>query len=378
MAIENENEEVEQQEVEQQKPQGEEVSPHASTGDAVWDKLIDDVAGTGAQNVKKPDRAPAADTNKEKPATQQQAGDEKTNTPAQQRQEPTQDTRTQQTPQIARKYGNLFQAATDGHIYDTNGGLIAKSGMQRSIFHRIYPTIEAQERELTGLRSKIQNYEQSNEIAKREGLGIDEHGAALQMFAAYKKDPVKTLNTLLTLAEQSGKDISTIKQSTGPSIADFRAAVAEEVANAVKPFTFLTAQQEQQQEQQELLSQVQQNYAAFIEEFPDARTHEQAIANVMRDRQVSEREAYYMIRAFASEKQLDWTKPLAEQLIGQDQQQRNPSGVGQNRRQIPVMNGRGRSEQTHVPAGARDQANAEDSWDSIARNAMRTHGIEID
>lgn len=376
MAVENENVDNEN---EDKQPQGEEVNPLASTGSEQWDKIIDDAAGTGEKKDVNAGKS-TVDTSAKKDDLKQQQIDPNNKTPdntQQQRQEPTQNPSNQQTRAVARKYGNLFQAGVDGNIYDTNGGLIAKQGMQRSIFHRIYPTIEAQARELGGLRETVKNYESANAIAQKEGLTLDEHGAALQMFVQYKKDPVKTLTTLLTLAEQAGRDVSTIRQATGPSLADFRAAVTEEVAKAVQPFSFLTEQQKVQQEQQLAYEEVQNQYAEFIEEFPDAVTHTDALANVMRDKDINAREAYYAVRAFAATRGLDWTKPLAPQLVAQEQVKSNPSGDGQNRRQLPRMGGRNPREDTHVENGALDQANANDSWDAIAKRAMAKHGIAI-
>ncbi len=230
---------------------------------------------------------------------------------------------------------------------------------------------------MTGLRSRVESYENANTLAKKEGLSLDEHGAALQMFVQFKKDPVKTLQTLLTHAEQSGRDISAIRQSTGPSMADFRSTLEEVVDARLKRFDFITEQQERQREQASLAEEVQTQYAEFIEQFPDARVHEAAIANVMRDKGVNEREAYYAIRAFAAERGLDWKQPLAEQLVAQEQR-RNPSGDGKNRQKLPPMGGRGRIESNHVAAGSREQANANDSWDKIGQEVMRDLGLITD
>ena len=373
MAIENEEDQNDntQQQMED--------IPLATSGDEEWDKIIDGTIEKGANPNAQANDGKTADDKAKSAQQQVDPNKQKTDDTAKQRQEPTQDQGTQQTRSAARKFGNLFQSDQQGNIYDTNGALIAKQGAQRAVFHRMYPQVEAMSRELNGVRETIKNYENANEIAKREGLSLDEHGAALQMFAQWKKDPVKTLSTLLTLAEQGGRDISAIRQSTGPAVSDIRSVIQEVVQEAIKPFSFLTQQQEQQREQQELLESVQTEYAAFIEDFPDAKIHEQAIANVMRDKGVPNREAYFALRTFAAENGLDWKQPLAEQLVARNskQQQRNPSGDGQNRR-LPPMGGRNRSEATHVANGSMDQANADDSWDAIARQSMRAHGIAID
>ncbi len=355
-----------------------EQNEQITTGDKQWDSIIDKAAGlaTGEQDANKTSTGKTTDDKTtqqqvvKKPGEQQQSTDT-----TQRRPGASDDQGNQQVRSAARKFGDLFQSDQSGNIYDSRGTLIAKQGAQRAIFHRLYPTIEAQARELAAHRQTIENYTQANELAKRENISLDEYGAALQMFASYKKDPLKTVQTLLTLMEQSGRDISSIRQGQGVGVADIRSAVQEIVQEAIKPFSFLTEQQRQSQEQQALHDEVITEYQSFIEEYPDARTHEETIANVMRDKQVNHREAYFAVRAFAAENGLDWKQPLAPQLMARD---RKPSGEGNNRRPLPNMNGRNRVEQAHVPDGARDQHNASDSWDTIARKSIKdVLGIDV-
>lgn len=376
MADENDN----QNDNTQQNDQTQQVDQQ-STGSESWDKLIDSVADTGKvgegdgktqQSGKTAGDQTQQQDDKTQQRTQQRTTQQQNTDTGQRRQGDGQDQDVQQVRSPARKYGDLFRADNKGDIYDANGSLVARQGAQRMIFHRLYPTIEAQSRELGSLRSRIQNFEEANVLAKKEGLSIDEHGAALQMFVQWKKDPVKMMNTLLTIAEQNGKDVSSIRAGGGLSAADIRTAVQEIVSEQIKPFSFLTEQYQQQQEQQQFHEAVATEYASFIEEFPDAKVHEESIANVMRDHNVPAREAYFMVRTFAAERGLNWKEPLAQQLT-----QRNPSGGGNNRRQLPSMNGRNRSQDTHVEEGAMDQANASDSWDAIARRTMKKHGIAI-
>lgn len=373
----------------QQQDNGQQQEEQVSTGSKEWDKIIDDTAGTGAvAKDKQDDKAAQPGTRTDntqqqdkgtKPAAREDEQQQQGERAAQRGQGNGEDTTVQPARSSARKFGDLFQSDTKGDIYDAQGQLIARQGAQRMIFHRLWPTLEANARELAGLRERHRNYEEANAVAKREGITLDEQGAAMQMFVQWKKDPIKMVSTLLTLAEQSGKDISSIRQSGGLTATDLRAAVQEIVGEAVKPFSFLTKQQEEQQQQQQLYDEVQTEYTAFIEDFPDARVHEGSIANVMRDKGLNHREAYFAVRAFAAERGLDWNKPLADQLLTKDGQtrQRNPSGAGNNRSQMPRIGGRGSSEAAHVEEGVNDQANANDSWDAIARRAMQKAGIQI-
>jgi hypothetical protein len=196
----------------------------------------------------------------------------------------------------------------------------------------------------------------------------------------WKKDPVKTIQTLLTLAEEGGRDVSSIRQGGGAvDSTAFRNAVNEMLVQHLQPFQPLIANWQQQQQHAQLNEEVLTEYQAFSQRHPDAKVHEDAIAAVMRDRNVSHEQAYYMVRAFAGEARLDWNQPLAPQL--QARADRNggnidPSGGG-NDRGLPNLNG-GRSGEDVVGVNTRtNQASVDESYDSIARRVMQAHGLRV-
>lgn len=389
MANENENEDIEQQQndtQQQQQDTGNE-NPVASTGSKQWDDIIDQHADTGQKQDKQNGDARGKTAENTQQRTQQ------SNTQQQRGQETQQGEVSNQRRQgnvegegnypartTARKFGDVFFAGQDGNIYDSQGAKIASQGGARATFHRIWNVVEPHLRELDSLRQRVTNYENANAVAKQQKLSLDDQGAALQMYAHYKKDPVKTISTLLTLAEQGGMDVSSIRQGGGGlSLADMRAVMEEIVDSRMKPFSFITEDRQAQLAQREAQEAAQTEYTAFIEEFPDAERHVDAIATVMRKRDVNVREAYFITRTLAAERGLDWNKPLAEQLAAQQQEQnRNPSGGAGNRsRQVPRMGGRTQSDTTHVANGSRDQSGAEESWDAIGRRAMAKFNIPV-
>lgn len=388
MEIENEqnNENLnEQHNQDNEQQQNEQIT----TGSKQWDDIIDKAAGTREQQSEQNnDGNRKTPQNKDARSQQEQGREQQRNDQSreqqnqnreQQRQGDGEDQGNNTLRSASRKFGNFFRSDHLGNIYDANGSQVAKYGAQRAIFHRIYPIVQSLETELSGLRGTLKNYEDANAVAKREGLSLDEHSAALQMFVSWKNDPIKTMQTLLTMAEQAGRDVSPIKQG-GIDMAALRASMKEEIAAAIQPFSFLTEQQKAQQQELESIELAKQAFAEFVEEFPDSTPHHEAIANVMRDKNVDARQAYWAVRAFAAENGLDWKKPLAEQLLARDNRNGNngrPSGGGNNRRPLPQMNGRVRNDNVHVEEGALDQANADDSWDAIARRSMAKYGIPI-
>lgn len=343
--------------------------------DAIIDRTIEQTNGPRNTNV---NREAADGKDKDKNNQQQQNRQQQQDDNTQRRgQGDAENQNVRQTRTSERQYGTQFRANAQGHIVDHTGAIVAHQGSQRAVFHKLWPMIDAATRERDAFRTRIETYENANKLAKEAGLALDEQGAALQLFVAWKKDPVKTLNTLLTMAEQGGKDVTSIRQGGGLSVSDVRAAVQEIVAEQIKPFSGLLTDREAAARNQEIADEVETEYTAFIEQFPDARVHEESIANVMRDKQLNHREAYFAVRAFAAERGLDWTKPLAPQLAG-NQQAQSPSGAGNNRqRQLPNMGGRGNVEGAHIKEGALKQADANESWDSIARRAFANAGIPV-
>lgn len=285
-----------------------------------------------------------------------------------------QDRSTQQTRTIERQFGNLFKSNTNGDILDAQGNLIAKQGYGRSIFHKLYPHIEHYAKENAALTSKMKNFEDANALAKSSGLSLDEQGAGMHLMMQWKKDPAKTIQTMLTLAGERGIDVSSITQGGGGlDMSAYRNTVTEVVTKALEQFLPLVENFQQTRQQQELSDNALTEYNAFMEEFPDAAPHQGAIASLMRDKQLSHREAYYALTAFAATNKLDFTKDLKPQLLAR--QNKNPSGNGQNR-ELPDFSGRSGNTGDTVVAGSRGIADPDESYDSIARRVFAKHGVQ--
>lgn len=281
--------------------------------------------------------------------------------------------RVQQVPQAARQYGRMFLADARGDIYDSQGTLITKQGYGRTVFHKLYPYIEGAMTENASLKQRLDLFENANAIAKQNGLTLDDHSAAMQLMVQWKKNPVETLNTLLKVAQDRGMDVSAIRGG-GIDVSALQSSLDELMERKLARFAPFVQQQEQQARDAELNDAVASQYNQFMQEFPDAAPHQGAIARVMQDHNMTHREAYFAVRAFAAQQQLDWNTDLATQLEAKSKQ---PTGQAPgNGRALPQMNGRTGMSGT-VAAGSRDAPGVNESWDSIARRTFRAHGIDI-
>lgn len=280
----------------------------------------------------------------------------------------------QQIPQAARQFGRMFLADGKGDIYDSQGTLITKQGYGRTVFHKLYPYIEGAVSENAQLKQRLESYENANAIAKQNGLTLDDHSAAMQLMVQWKKNPLETLNTLLKVAQDRGIDVSAIRGG-GVDVSALQSSLDELMEKKLARFAPFVQQQEQQARDAELNEVVIGEYNTFMQEFPDAAPHQGAIARVMRDQNMTHREAYFAVRAFAAHHQLDWNQSLEQQLDARTKQSGNGQQPG-NGRALPPMNGRTGMSDT-VAAGSRDAGSGDESWDSIARRTFRAHGIDI-
>jgi len=293
-----------------------------------------------------------------------------------------QDNRVQQNaPQAPRKFGNHFITNSRGDVVDANGTVVAKSGGERAVFHKLWPMMDRAYTEAAQNAQKIKTYEEANALAKTAGLNINEQAAGMSFMVQWKKDPKAAIKTMLSLAQEGAIDVSDIVQGGG----GFNQSAVMEAINGLletklAAFAPILKQYADIEQQNEVQSEVQQEYAAFMERFPDAKTHEESIANVMRDKDVDHQTAYFITRTWAAENGLDWSKPLAPQAIALQQKngqhQQRPSGGGNNRQMPNMRSGR---QQSNVDTDTKKTvfADPNDSWEQIARQTLAEHGRTV-
>lgn len=278
-----------------------------------------------------------------------------------------------------RQYG-AFKSDARGNIYDDQGRMIAGQGYGHKVFRNLYPHIERAQNEAKEYKQQLDVYTNANQVAKNAGLSIEEQSMGISFMAAWKKDPVKTLNGLLTLAREQGKDVSSIVQGGGgvPDMAAFRQAMKEEAAALLKPFEPFVQERDDairnRQMHEEAMERAREDVEQFTEEFPDSVAQRIAISNVMADKGWDMRAAYFACKQACQEQGLDWSKDIIPQI--QSLRQRNGASNGGNRRRLPDMGGRTHTGAT-VPSGSRNgPANVNSSYDDIISEVFDEMGIE--
>lgn len=275
-------------------------------------------------------------------------------------------------PQQPRAIGGLFKSGPDNAIYDANGTKVANAGVERRIFERTYRYFQGMEQETGVLKQRIEAMEGANVAARDAGLTLEENAMGLRLMVAWKKDPLQTLNFMLTQAQQQGKDVSSIRAGGGLDAAALREAVKAEISAAFEPFQFVVRNAQQERENTELQSQVAQEITTFFEEHPGAEQHRNVLGAIMEQTGYTPRESWFALRAEAASKGWDLSKPLQQQarrtVSGNGA---GPTGGGNSR--LPAMNGRGGAggrQNGTVRAGSLEVASHDASWDDIIRDTV--------
>jgi hypothetical protein len=235
--------------------------------------------------------------------------------------------------------------------------------------------VEALATENASHKTRLENYERANDIAKQNGLTLDDYGAAMQLMVSWKKNKLETLKTLLNIAHETGTDITSIQQG-GINPAALRATMEELLDSRLQRFDPFVENLQRERESQAENEAVMTQYHAFMEEFPDAGPHQGAIARVMRDHNYTPREAYFALRSVAQQHGLDWNQDLQPQLAKASNGQQTPPGSGQDRA-LPQMSGGRNGASVAATANGSNSGTGEESWDHILRKTFEQHGIKL-
>lgn len=328
-----------------------------------------DAAPTGTDNN---GAAPSTGGTGEQGAPTEQPKDAGAGTP--QGQQPPADGQQQQQQQ-----GRPKQDA-QGNLIDGQGNIIAKAGAERRQYERTQAQaqyITRLENELTEARKTNHMAQALNEVPQRLGLDMRETELGLQAIAAFKKNPVETARWMLQETMRLGYDLPTIigkdanGQLNGGSL-DL-AAVKSMISEAMQP---MVQDRTAQQQQSQANATAQREYDAFVAKHEHATVHEDVLANMLaQDRNVTPEIAYWQLREYAAKHQLDFTKPLREQVVARQQgAQQQPQGnvPPQAQTTVPMPNGAAPPQQDMQQSG--NFADADASWDSIVNQSLQEAG----
>lgn len=244
------------------------------------------------------------------------------------------------------------------------GGLPRRLYEQREQARRELSQVQQQtqqmQQQLQAAQAQVQAFERASSAPQQLGLTPQEVHVGHQVIAAFKKDPVATINYLLTEAKAAGHNTDMI--GGGVDTAAIQRIIEQQLAP-------ITNQHRAQQQQEQTNQQAQQQAQQFFNNFPDAQTHENELAQLIsRDPSLTPETAYYALQNYFLRNGLDWSKPLSEQQGGEQQPQ-------QQQRSLPGRAGGGGSNTPSTPFNPNRPNGEIEGWDDIVRGALRESGL---
>jgi hypothetical protein len=201
-------------------------------------------------------------------------------------------------------------------LVDAQGNVIATGGKER----RFYETAQREKaradtatKEIETLQAQIEAINNAGTLGTQYNLTPEEVTTGAQIVAAYKNNPIETIQYMLTQAQASGHNIDAI----GGGGMDM-SAVKQMLDTALQP---LVTEHNDRVDTQAANNRAQEVYNEFSSKYPDAAPHENSIARLLQQEStLSPEAAYFKLRSYYHERGLDWTKSLetlqAEQKAG--------------------------------------------------------------
>lgn len=251
--------------------------------------------------------------------------------------------------------GVVIKAGAERRFYEKARLAESHLSMKQNELNQANQARDRLQQELTQLKTTVSSLNGADPAIVSTGL---------KLVKDLQRDPTGTLKALLTEALAAGYTIEGI--GAGIDAQSIRGEV-------LKQFAPLQEQQQRLQQEQQTNQAIEQEVTNFYSSFPDARIHDDIIAQVIaKNPQLSLSEAYYQLKSAAIDRNLDWSKPLAPQIAGEQQQQQP------QQQQKPMTNGRGPQGDVKV-ATADKTVVAHESTDmgSIIKAAMRDNGMNI-
>ena len=193
-------------------------------------------------------------------------------------------------------------------LVDGQGNLIAQGGKER----RFYETAQRErsradnlEKELTTIKAQMDAVNNAGTLGTQYNLTPEEITTGAQIIAAYKNNPVETIQYMLTQAQASGHNIDAL--TTGGLD---MSAVKQMLDTALQP---LVSEHQERADTQAAQSRATSVYNNFMAKYPDSAVHEDTLARLLNeDTSLSPEAAYFKLQSYYARNNLDWTKSLAQ------------------------------------------------------------------
>ena len=248
-------------------------------------------------------------------------------------------------------------------LVDAQGNVIATGGKERRFYEtaqRERQRAEGLTREVETLQAQLEAINNAGSVGSQYDLSPEEVTTGAQIIAAYKNNPVETIEYMLTQAQASGHNVDAIGQNGNMNLN----AVKQMVDSAIQP---LVAEQYEREEIEAANDRAQEIYDNFNSQYPDSAVHEDSLARLLeQEPSLSPEAAYFKLRSYYMERNLDWTKSL-EQLQSEQSSQQASANTQQ-----AVPDGNVISNRVTDTAQVAD---ANTSTDDIIRQAMSDAGI---
>jgi hypothetical protein len=272
---------------------------------------------------------------------------------------------------------NAEQPNTRDLVDPITGRVVAKGGIER----RVYEEGQRHSRENNQLKNQLSQATRQlasiNEVtqeAVRLNVSPQDQVVAIRIMAEFMRDPVKTLEALVSEVKSKGYPIPFLEQGVTPGMD--MAAIQRMIDNKMAP---ITQQQVQSRQQQEHQQRAEAEINAFLEDNQEANSNLDVLSEMLQAQPgLSLHSAYTKMIRWAHENQLDWTQSLKQQ-IAQQRQQPTPQQQTQQPAPTRPIPGRGvqPTQATPVGNGAVTQYNENASWADIIRQSMQEHGVNL-
>lgn len=257
-----------------------------------------------------------------------------------------------------------------GNVIDAKGNIIAPSGKYRRIEEtskRLKSLLDDSTKQVVQLRGQLAEREFLNGAPTKLGLTHEETAIGLDLFALFKRNPEEAVTTILAEAAARGVDLGKVLGNQN--------AVNTQAITAMLDRRLGPMDQERKQREQttKIENEARERYNTFLTTYPDAETHQEAIATLMRDGKAKdETVAYFMLKEFATRNAFDFEQPLGPQIAAKMQ---NPNGRRQQQRQQqrPMPDGRNVGRQATAKSTA--IASPDRSFASIIDEVFAENGI---
>lgn len=251
----------------------------------------------------------------------------------------------------------------NGNLVDQSGQVVAQSGRERRMYAQVVNENEQ-------LRSEVERFRTEKEALdnhyKQLGATPQDMQIGVNFAVEWKRDPIGAIRSLLTRAQQSGMDLSSLNvapQVDQQSLLDgFR-----ELMNPV-----LSHYQQQERETEATRQATEQWNGLVAETNGNASIHGDDIGALMNaDPTLSMREAYLKLALFAQTNGLDMSQPLNPQYEARMQQQAQPQAAAPS---VPrnVRAGGSSAPATTVVAGNQSM---QDIINAAMAEAQAAHGF---